>query len=153
MRSGLSSAGSRRGAPGGNRDGPIGCEGEPEEADLPQTLRRFAECWRRCHQAKEKLPIPACNRRPPERSDLAPAVEFFQAGQPFEIGDIAVSPFTIPTTPPTRLDLSSRLRGAYGLRHRLGTFAELKAQLKGDLLLLESNHDLEICATGPTPGQ
>jgi len=85
-----------------------------------------------------------------------PAVEYFQAGQPFHVGDIAVSPFTIPhdATDPVGFVFQ-----ADGVRLALATDLgyippNVKAQLKGvDLLLLESNHDLDMLRDGPNPWQ
>ena len=83
-----------------------------------------------------------------------PAVEFFQAGQPFEIGDIAVSPFTIPHDAVDPVGFVFRSEGVrMAVATDLGYIPpNVKAQLKGlDLLLLESNHDLEMLRDGPYP--
>jgi phosphoribosyl 1,2-cyclic phosphodiesterase len=85
-----------------------------------------------------------------------PSVEYFQAGQPFQIGDIAVSPFTIPHD---AADPVGFVFHAEGVRMAFATDLgyippNVKAQLKGvDLLLLESNHDLEMLRDGPYPWQ
>ena len=83
-----------------------------------------------------------------------PGVEYFQAGEPFSIGDIAVSPFTIPhdAADPTGFVFKTEgVRMAYATD--LGYMPpNVKAQLKGvDLLMLESNHDLEMLKDGPYP--
>jgi len=83
-----------------------------------------------------------------------PSVEYFQAGQPFEIGDIAISPFTIPHDAADPVGFVFRAEGV-----RLASATDLgyippnvKAQLQAvDLLLLESNHDLEMLRDGPYP--
>ena len=83
-----------------------------------------------------------------------PAVEYFQAGQPFEIGDIAVSPFTIPHDAADPVGFVFRSEGVrMALATDLGYISpNVKAQLQGlDLLLLESNHDLEMLRDGPYP--
>jgi phosphoribosyl 1,2-cyclic phosphodiesterase len=83
-----------------------------------------------------------------------PAVEYFQSGQPFRIGDIAVSPFTISHD---AADPVGFVFQAEGVRMAVATdlgyvSPNVKAQLKGvDLLLLESNHDLEMLRDGPYP--
>ena len=83
-----------------------------------------------------------------------PAVEYFEAGQPFEIGDISVSPFTIPHD---AADPVGFVFKAEGVRMAFATDLgyippNVKAQLVGvDLLLLESNHDLEMLRDGPYP--
>jgi phosphoribosyl 1,2-cyclic phosphodiesterase len=83
-----------------------------------------------------------------------PAVEYFQAGQPFVIGDIDLSPFTIPHD---AADPVGFVFKAEGVRMAFATdlgyvTPNVRAQLKGvDLLLLESNHDLEMLRDGPYP--
>jgi hypothetical protein len=85
-----------------------------------------------------------------------PSVQYFQAGRPFQIGDISVSPFTIPHD---AADPVGFVFQAEGVRMALATDLgyippNVKAQLKGvDLLLLESNHDLEMLRDGPYPWQ
>src|ERR1039457_6669628 len=83
-----------------------------------------------------------------------PCVQYFRAGEAFLIGDIAVSPFTIPhdATDPVGFVFQ-----AEGVRMAVATDLgyippNVKAQLKGvDLLLLESNHGLEMLRDGPYP--
>jgi Beta-lactamase superfamily domain len=83
-----------------------------------------------------------------------PAVEYFTAGEAFEIGDISISPFT---TPHDAADPVGFVFGAEGVR--MGFVTDLgyispnvKVQLQDlDLLLLESNHDLEMLRDGPYP--
>ena len=83
-----------------------------------------------------------------------PSVAYFQAGQPFEIGDISVSPFTIPHD---AVDPVGFVFQAEGVRMAVATdlgyvTPNVKIQLKQlDLLLLESNHDLEMLRVGPYP--
>src|SRR6202035_4056863 len=83
-----------------------------------------------------------------------PSVQFFQAGKPLQIGDISVSPFTIPHD---AADPVGFVFQAEGVRMAVATDLgyippNVKAQLKGvDLLLLESNHDLEMLCDGPYP--
>lgn len=85
-----------------------------------------------------------------------PAVEYFAAGRPFRIGDISVSPFTIPHD---AIDPVGFVFEAEGVRMAVATdlgyiSPNVKAQLKRlDLLLLESNHDLEMLRDGPYPWQ
>jgi len=83
-----------------------------------------------------------------------PSVEFFQAGCGFQIGDIAVSPFTIPHD---AADPCGFVFQAEGVRMAVATDLgymppNVKAQLKNlDLLMIESNHDLEMLRDGPYP--
>jgi phosphoribosyl 1,2-cyclic phosphodiesterase len=91
----------------------------------------------------------------PEPSWL-PSVHYFEAGRPFQIGDISVSPFTIPHD---AIDPVGFVFQAEGVRMAFATDLgyippNVKAQLKGvDLLFLESNHDLEMLRDGPYPWQ
>jgi phosphoribosyl 1,2-cyclic phosphodiesterase len=105
----------------------------------------------------------AASSRPPTRAHASekdpsrlPAVEYFQAGEPFAIGDIEVSPFTIPHDAADPCGFVFRTEGvrlAYATD--LGYMApNVKSQLQGvDLLLLESNHDLDMLRDGPYPWQ
>ena len=83
-----------------------------------------------------------------------PKVEYFQAGMALQIGDISVSPFTIPHD---AADPVGFVFQAEGVRMAVATDLgyippNVKAQLKRvDLLLLESNHDLEMLRDGPYP--
>jgi phosphoribosyl 1,2-cyclic phosphodiesterase len=96
------------------------------------------------------------NRIPSRKEDPTwlPGLEYFQAGCPFEIGDIAVSPFTIPHDAADPVGFVFRTEGVrMAFATDLGYISpNVKAQLKGvDLLLLESNHDLEMLRDGPYP--
>src|SRR5208282_1836979 len=83
-----------------------------------------------------------------------PSVEYFQSGRSFAIGDIAVSPFT---TSHDAADPVGFVFASEGVRMAVATdlgyiSPNVRAQLKGvDLLLLESNHDLEMLRDGPYP--
>lgn len=85
-----------------------------------------------------------------------PSVQYFQPGRPFQIGDISVSPFTIPHD---AIDPVGFVFQAEGVRLALATDLgyvppNVKAQLKAlDVLMLESNHDLEMLRDGPYPWQ
>lgn len=85
-----------------------------------------------------------------------PEVEYFRAGQKFSIGDIEVNPFTIPH------DAADPCGFVFQARHesvRMSVATDLgyvppnvKLALRGvDVLLLESNHDLEMLKDGPYP--
>lgn len=83
-----------------------------------------------------------------------PAVEYFRSGSQFSIGDIEVTPFTIPHD---AADPCGFVFAAEGVRMALATDLgymppNVKAALKRiDVLLLESNHDLEMLKDGPYP--
>jgi phosphoribosyl 1,2-cyclic phosphodiesterase len=83
-----------------------------------------------------------------------PAVEYFHSGTRFSIGDIDITPFTIPHD---AADPCGFVFEAEGIRMALATDLgymppNVKAALKRiDVLLLESNHDLEMLRDGPYP--
>jgi phosphoribosyl 1,2-cyclic phosphodiesterase len=85
-----------------------------------------------------------------------PAVEYFKAGTNFSIGDLDITPFTIPhdAADPCGFVFESR---AEHIRMAVATDLgymppNVKAALKCiDVLLLESNHDLEMLRDGPYP--
>lgn len=116
-------------------------EGEPDESDQV-----------------EACAAPAADTPPSRKEDPTwlPAVEYFQAGQSFTIGDLTVSPFTIPHD---AADPVGFVFQAEGVRMAVATDLgyvppNVKASLTGvDLLLLESNHDLEMLRDGPYPWQ
>jgi phosphoribosyl 1,2-cyclic phosphodiesterase len=97
-------------------------------------------------------PLPAPRQDP----TWLPAVEFFEAGQPFTIGNIDLSPFTIPHDAADPVGFVFSTEGVrLGFATDLGYVTpNVRAQLKRlDLLLLESNHDLEMLRDGPYPWQ
>ena len=83
-----------------------------------------------------------------------PAVEYFRAGHQFAIGDLEICPFTIPHD---AADPCGFVFEAEGVRMALATDLgylppNVKSALKRvDVLLLESNHDLEMLRDGPYP--
>jgi phosphoribosyl 1,2-cyclic phosphodiesterase len=85
-----------------------------------------------------------------------PAVEFFRAGIAFSIGEIDVNPFTIPhdAADPCGFVFHARTES---LRMAVATDLgyvppNVKMALKNvDVLLMESNHDLEMLKDGPYP--
>jgi phosphoribosyl 1,2-cyclic phosphodiesterase len=93
---------------------------------------------------------------PKEKANPAhlPAVEYFQPGRRFSIGDIDITPFTIPHD---AADPCGFVFEAEGVRMALATDLgymppNVKAALKRiDVLLIESNHDLEMLRDGPYP--
>jgi len=123
-------------------------EGEPDETDLvpdadpaaPGTTAIAADA-------------PDTSAAPKDPTWL-PSVRYFQSGVPFSIGDIAASPFT---TSHDAADPVGFVFQAEGVRLAVATdlgyiSPNVKAQLQAiDLLLLESNHDLEMLRDGPYP--
>jgi phosphoribosyl 1,2-cyclic phosphodiesterase len=82
------------------------------------------------------------------------AVEAFQAGTRFYIGDLTVSSFTIPHDAVDPVGYTVAADGIkVGLAMDLGYLPDsVKWHLRGSrLLLLESNHDLDMLKVGPYP--
>jgi hypothetical protein len=95
---------------------------------------------------------------PAPKADPAflPSVQYFHSGTNFSIGDISITPFTIPhdAVDPCGFvfeSCSEQVRMA--IATDLGYMpANVKAALRRiDVLLLESNHDLEMLRDGPYP--
>jgi phosphoribosyl 1,2-cyclic phosphodiesterase len=86
--------------------------------------------------------------------ECAPALEAFQAGCGFTIGDFDVTSFTIPhdAMDPVGFTLSSQ-GVKIAIATDLGYVTEsLRVHLKhSDVVVLESNHDLEMLRVGPYP--
>ena len=91
----------------------------------------------------------------PEKDPAAlPAVEYFQSGSSFRIGNIAVTPFTVPhdaVDPVGFLFEAEATR--IGIATDLGYLpSNVHVHLKRcDILMLESNHDLDMLRDGPYP--
>ena len=83
-----------------------------------------------------------------------PVLNFFQPGTAFTIGDIAVNPFT---TPHDAADPCGFVFESEGVRMAVATDLgylppNVKSALKRiDVMILESNHDLEMLRDGPYP--
>jgi len=86
--------------------------------------------------------------------ERVPPIEQFQAGSSFTIGDIDVTSFTIPHDAQDPVGFSFRSEGIkVSIATDLGYLPEsIRFHLCGsDVLLLESNHDLEMLKVGPYP--
>jgi len=93
--------------------------------------------------------------REPERDPASlPSVEYFRSGSGFRIGDIAVTPFTIPHD---AADPVGFVFEADGVRIAIATDlgympSNVSVQLRRcDVLMLESNHDVDMLRDGPYP--
>ena len=86
--------------------------------------------------------------------ECTPTLEKFQAGRCFSIGDFDVACFTIPHD---AVDPVGFTVAAHGIKVSIATDLgyitdSLRVHLRGtDLLVLESNHDLEMLRVGPYP--
>ena len=96
---------------------------------------------------------PSTVAQKPDPTQL-PAVEYFHSGTRFSIGDIDITPFTIPHD---AADPCGFVFESEGIRMALATDLgymppNVKSALRRiDVLLLESNHDLEMLRDGPYP--
>ncbi|MGA2005753.1 MAG: MBL fold metallo-hydrolase [Terriglobales bacterium] len=83
-----------------------------------------------------------------------PRTEHFSAGRSFRVGDIEVSPFTIPHDAADPVGFTFRAEGIkIGFATDLGYMpASVRNHLRGcNVLLMESNHDVEMLRSGPYP--
>jgi phosphoribosyl 1,2-cyclic phosphodiesterase len=81
-------------------------------------------------------------------------LEIFAAGRRFRIGDIEVMPFTIPHDAADPVGFTFHSEGTkVGFATDLGYVpVSVRDHLKGcDVLLIESNHDVEMLRIGPYP--
>jgi phosphoribosyl 1,2-cyclic phosphodiesterase len=101
------------------------------------------------HQAFERT------EHDPEREGPAlQTCEHFRAGCAFQIGDISVTPFTIPHDAADPVAFTFKVEGVkIGIVTDLGYMpASVVQHIRGcDLLMIESNHDLEMLRIGPYP--
>jgi phosphoribosyl 1,2-cyclic phosphodiesterase len=119
-------------------DSPLDVSGQPADAPAPAEENAVET------EQATKIKDPA----------WLPAVEHFQAGQPFSIGDLAIRPFTISHDAADPVGFVFEAEGVrMGYATDLGYLTpNVKAQLKNlDLLMLESNHDLDMLKDGPYP--
>jgi phosphoribosyl 1,2-cyclic phosphodiesterase len=80
--------------------------------------------------------------------------ECFESGRSFQVGDIAVRPFTIPHDAIDPVGFTFRCEGVkVGIATDLGYLPpSVRDHLRGcDVLVMESNHDLEMLRVGPYP--
>jgi len=86
--------------------------------------------------------------------DVRPCLETFSAGNSLRIGDMDIDSFTVPHDAADPVGFRFRVEGLkVGLVTDLGYIPDsIRFHLRGaDLLILESNHDLEMLRVGPYP--
>jgi phosphoribosyl 1,2-cyclic phosphodiesterase len=113
-------------------------------AGLLRWLRRFQTPVFMTHLAASAI----------DWEDVRPRLETFQSGAGLRIGDIDVRSFTVPHDAVDPVGYRFEAEGiSAGLVTDLGYIPEsIKHHLRGvDLLVLESNHDLEMLRVGPYP--
>lgn len=134
----------------------VACVAQPAEPEYAAEPVEKSGQVQEAGQVQDKGQVKKSARSDSRKEDSTwlPSVEYFQSGRPFAIGDIAVSPFTISHD---AADPVGFVFASEGVRMAVATdlgyiSPNVKAQLKGaDLLLLESNHDLEMLRDGPYP--
>lgn len=87
-------------------------------------------------------------------SDYTPRLDCFQAGAAFPVGDIEVQSFTTPHDAIDPVGFTFQANGVkIGVVTDLGYLPQsIKFHLRGvNLLLMESNHDLDMLKDGPYP--
>jgi len=83
-----------------------------------------------------------------------PKLEHFSAGRGFRVGDIEVMPFTIPHDAADPVGFTFRAEGVkIGFATDLGYMpTNVRNHLRGcSVLVMESNHDVEMLRSGPYP--
>ncbi len=124
-----------------------------EHSDHVSGLCRLLRTRKR---AKRPLPAYLTRLTAPviDWEECEPVLETFQAGASFRVGDIEVDSFTIPHDARDPVGFCFRFEGMkIAIATDLGYIPEsIKYHLRGaDVLLLESNHDLEMLKVGPYP--
>ena len=128
--------------------------GESDSAVAPAPGDASIEIPALAAAAQEPQVLDAVASSPSDDPAYLPCVEHFHAGIPFEIGDIRVTPFTIPHD---AADPVGFVLQAEGMRivvaTDLGYLApNVRMHLqRADLLVIESNHDVEMLRDGPYP--
>ena len=129
----------------------------------PQKRITYAEWLERRRAQANAVPEPSPEEKAAAEETLAepqkdptalPTVEYFQSGTGFRIGDIAITPFTIPHDAVDPVGFVFETEGVrIGLATDLGYMpSNVSVQLRGcDVLMLESNHDLDMLRDGPYP--
>lgn len=103
-------------------------------------------------QSANSSPANSCKEEPDPCA--LPSVEYFCAGTPFSIGDIAITPFTIPHDAADPVGFVFEIDGVrVAIATDLGYIPpNVRMALRSsDVLMLESNHDLEMLRDGPYP--
>jgi phosphoribosyl 1,2-cyclic phosphodiesterase len=142
----------------------------------PRRRMTYAE-WleqRKQQAAQAATPVPAMENGEPGREEAEaaqeqiqeqpaepgrdpsalPAVEYFHSGRGFCIGDISVTPFTIPHDAVDPVGFVFEAAGVrIGFATDLGYMASnvVMHLRRCDVLMLESNHDLDMLRDGPYP--
>ncbi|MBM3811451.1 MAG: MBL fold metallo-hydrolase [Acidimicrobiia bacterium] len=125
-----------------------------EHSDHVAGLSVIARTYQKKFQ--RRLPVYLTHLTAPaiEWAGAEPEIRTFQAGTGFQIGDLSVSSFTIPHDAADPVGYTVEAEGIkVGLAMDLGYLPEsVKYHLQGcRLIVLESNHDLDMLKVGPYP--
>jgi phosphoribosyl 1,2-cyclic phosphodiesterase len=119
------------------------------------TYAAWLERRKQAAAAAEEVPeAPETAESTKEDPCRLPGVEYFTAGSPFSIGDIDITPFTIPHD---AADPVGFVFAAEGIRMAIATDLgylppNVKMAIRNcDVLMIESNHDVEMLRDGPYP--
>ena len=111
---------------------------------LPQLAKRL----------KAPIHITALTNDALDWNSVKPQLEYFEAGRRLTIGDIEIDSFTVPHDAVDPVAFCFRAQGVkVGLVTDLGYMPEsVRRNISGcDLLMIESNHDLDMLKVGPHP--
>ncbi|HEV2522751.1 MAG TPA: MBL fold metallo-hydrolase [Candidatus Acidoferrales bacterium] len=125
-----------------------------EHSDHIGSLAQVLGQWRTTVYLAEATHIETLKILPETSHKRLDRVEHIRAGQRFIVGDIEVSPISIPHDAVDPLGFTFRTNGTkVAIVTDLGYLPELvKVHLRdSDCLVLESNHDLEMLKVGPYP--
>jgi phosphoribosyl 1,2-cyclic phosphodiesterase len=126
----------------GSQEGPARCSADVTNEPDPEEKAAVEEVLAEVANEPEKDPT------------SLPAVEYFRSGNGFRIGNIAVTPFTIPHD---AADPVGFVFEAEGVRIAIATDLGYMpsnvnmALRRADVLMLESNHDVDMLRDGPYP--
>jgi len=138
----------------------LGAIGEaPEKLDAILITHEHSDHIKGLQQIAKRLSCPIyVTERTEQTIDWGPVeqprVETFQAGQTLRIADVDIDSFTIPHDAVDPVAFAVRYQGLKAsLVTDLGYMTEsVKHKIRGsDLLILESNHDLDMLKVGPYP--
>jgi phosphoribosyl 1,2-cyclic phosphodiesterase len=125
-----------------------------EHSDHIGSLAQVLGQWRTTVYLNEATHTEVMRILPENSHKRLDRVEHIRAGQRFIVGDIEVSPVSIPHDAKDPLGFTFRSNGTkVAIMTDLGYLTELvKFHVRGsDCLVLESNHDLEMLKVGPYP--
>ena len=142
------------------------CDEDPQSIDAILITHEHSDHVAGLHVLAKKLKVPVYITGPTHESyrrwarDSAgnkvrlERVECFSSGRAFEVGDVTVTPFTIPHDAVDPVGFTFRSEGIkVGICTDLGYMpASVRHHLRGcHMLMIESNHDLELLRGGPYP--